>query len=132
MTQTSSCRPLISQAGAPARLLLALRAGAFELVASPALLAELREVLARPRIRRYVTADEAAAYVLAIERDAIVVDDPPPDDDTVAPDPDDAYLVALARSARVDALVSGDARVLELRGRLPVTSPAEFLASLPE
>ena len=39
-------------------------------------------------------------------------------------------LVDLARASRVDALVSSDARVLELRDRLPVKSPAEFLASL--
>lgn len=121
---------LISPAGAPARLLLELRAGAFELVVSPALLAELREVLARPPFRKYASQDEVAAYVQAIERDAIVMEDPVPSAERTAPDPDDEYLVSLARAARVDALVSGDGRLLELRVRLPVKSPAEFLASL--
>ena len=54
---------LISPGGPSAALLLELRAGAFELVVSPALLAELREVLGREKFRRYVTEAEAIAYV---------------------------------------------------------------------
>ena len=45
-------------------------------------------------------------------------------------DPDDEYLVDLARAAEADVLVSGDAHLLELRDRLPVMTPAEFLARL--
>lgn len=124
---------LISGVGAPAGLLLALRVGAFELVVSPALLAELREVLRRDRFRAYVTLEQVDAYVAIIERDAIVIADPPPSTATpVASDPDDAFLVALARAARVNALVSGDARLLELAGRMPVMTPRAFLASLLE
>ena len=121
---------LITPAGASARLLVELRAGAFELVVSPALLAELREVLHRERFRRYVSVEDADAYVDAISRDAVVMDDPPAETGPVVGDPYDQFLVDLARVARVDALVSGDARVLALRGRLPVRSPAEFLESL--
>jgi putative PIN family toxin of toxin-antitoxin system len=121
---------LITPAGASARLLVELRAGAFELVVSPALLAELREVLHRDRFRRYVSTGDADAYVEALSRDAVVMVDPPAATGLVAGDPDDQFLIDLAWASRVDALVSGDARVLELRGRLPVMSPAEFLASL--
>ena len=121
---------LITPAGASARLLVELRAGAFELVVSPALLAELREVLHRDRLRRYVSPEDADAYVEAIRRDSVVMDDPPAMTGLRVDDPDDQFLIDLARASRVDALVSGDARVLELRDRLPVKSPAEFLASL--
>jgi predicted nucleic acid-binding protein len=38
--------------------------------------------------------------------------------------------VDLARIAAADTLVSGDAHLLDLRDRLPVMTPAEFLASL--
>jgi len=40
--------------------------------------------------------------------------------------------VELARAAVVDALVSGDAHLLDLRDHLPVMTPAEFLATLGE
>ncbi len=45
-------------------------------------------------------------------------------------DPDDEFLVDLARVAAVEVLVSGDAHLLDLRDRLPVMTPAEFLATL--
>ena len=48
----------------------------------------------------------------------------------VAVDPDDEYLVDLARAARVQAIASGDAHLLELRPRLPVMTPSDFLATL--
>ena len=121
---------LITPAGASARLLLELRAGAFELVVSPTLLAELRDVLHRERFRRYISIADADTYVEAISRDAVVIDDPPAVQGLVVADPDDQFLIDLARVSRAEALVSGDARVLDLRDRLPVVSPAEFLASL--
>lgn len=121
---------LITPTGASARLLVELRAGAFECIVSPLLLDELREVLHRQRFRRYVSIADADLYVDAIRRDAVLVEDPPPSTETMAADPDDECLIDLARVASADRLVSGDARLLELRDRLPVVSPAEFLASL--
>ncbi len=121
---------LITPAGASARLLLELRAGAFELVVSPTLLAELHDVLHGERFRRYISIGDADTYVEAISRDAVVIADPPGASGLLVADPDDQFLIDLARVARADALVSGDARVLELRDRLPIKSPAEFLASL--
>ena len=121
---------LISPGGPSAALLLELRAGAFELVASPTLLAELREVLGREKFRRYVTEAEAIAYVDLIRHEATVLDDPAPSVQPVSADPDDEYQVDLARAAAADALVSGDAHLLDLRERLPVLTPAQFLATL--
>jgi len=121
---------LISPSDPSAALLLELRAGAFELVASPALLAELREVLGREKFRRYVTEAEAVAYVDLIRREATILDDPVPSARPLSADPDDEYLVDLARAAAADVLVSGDAHLLDLRDHLPVVTPAEFLATL--
>jgi hypothetical protein len=121
---------LISPGGSSARLLIELRAGAFELVVSSLLLAELGEVLRREKFRRYVSAVEVDAYLEFMRSESIVFDDPEPSPSPVGSDPDDEFLFVLARSARVDVLVSGNARVLDLRDRLPVLSPAEFLASL--
>ena len=121
---------LLSPGGPSAALLLELRAGAFELVASPTLLAELREVLGREKFRRYVTEAEAVAYVDPIGHAATILDDPPPSARPLSADPDDEYLVDLARAATADVLVSGDAHLLDLRDRLPVMTPAEFVARL--
>jgi uncharacterized protein len=121
---------LISPGGPSAALLLELRAGAFELVASPTLLAELGEVLRREKFRRYATVSEAVAYVDLLRNEATIIDDPAPSARPLGADPDDEYLVDLARTAAADALGSGDAHLLDLRDRLPVMTPAEFLATL--
>jgi putative PIN family toxin of toxin-antitoxin system len=121
---------LISPGGPNAALLLELRAGAFELVVSPALLAELDGVLGRAKFRAWVSPGEASAYVELIRREGTVQADPPPSARGLSADPDDEFLIDLARAAAVDVLVSGDAHLLALRDTLPVMTPTEFLASL--
>jgi putative PIN family toxin of toxin-antitoxin system len=122
---------LISPGGGSARLLLELRSGAFELIVSPLLLAELREVLRRDKFRRYVSGAEADAYVELIRSEGVVRADPGPSPEPLSADPDDEYLIDLARDARADALVTGDAHLLDLRAIIPAMTPAEFLEMLP-
>lgn len=121
---------LIAPGGPSARLLTEWRAGAFELIVSQMLLAELVDVLHRPKLRRYVLEDEADAYVELIRQQSIVMDDPAPSFEPLGADPDDGYLIDLARASRVHALVTGDARLLDLRDIIPVRTPREFLESL--
>jgi len=121
---------LITPRGASARILLELRGGAFELIASPALLAELRTVLMRDKFRQYASVAEVGAFVELIRVEGTLVEDPEPSGVGVTDDPGDEYLVALARAARADVLVSGDPDLLKLRSRIPVRSPREFLDSL--
>jgi putative PIN family toxin of toxin-antitoxin system len=122
---------LISPGGGSARLLLELRSGAFELIVSPLLLAELREVLRCDKFRRYVSGAEADAYVELIRSEGVVRADPGPSPEPLSADPDDEYLIDLARDARADALVTGDAHLLDLRAIIPAMTPAEFLEMLP-
>ncbi len=110
--------------------MLEFRAGAFELVTSPQLLAELDEVLRREKFRRYATEAEVEAYVDLLRRESIVVDDPDPTPERLGEDPDDEYLITLARAARVEALVSGDPHLIRLRRQIPALTPREFLESL--
>ena len=121
---------LISPTGPSARLLLELRAGGFELVISPQLLTELDDVLHREKFRRYATEDEVDAYLDVLRRESILVEDPDPAPEPIGDDPEDEYLIALARAARVDALVSGDPHLTRLRERIPVLTPREFLNTL--
>lgn len=121
---------LITPLGPSARLLLELRTGAFELVVSPMLLTELREVLRREKFRRYVAQEEVDAYVELIRSESIIYEDPQPSSKPLGTDPDDEFLIDLAREALVDALVSGDAHLLELHHVVPAMTPGEFLTSL--
>ena len=120
---------VLSPTGAPARLLLAWQAGAFELIVSPALLAELVRALGYPKIRRLVLAVDADAYVAWLGRSATVVDDPDGPPPVRAADPDDDYLITLAAEQRA-MLVSGDRHLLALAKDFPVVSPADFLATI--
>ena len=121
---------LLTPRGASARIVLHLRTGAFELVTSPALLAELRAVLRRDKFRPYVSLEEAEELVELIRRESTSMEDPEPPAVPLSEDPGDEYLIQLARAARADALVSGDPHLTRLRSRIPVRSPREFLDSL--
>lgn len=121
---------LLSPAGAPAKVLLSWRSGAFDLVVSPLLLDELSRVLRRPKFRRYIGEDEVDVYLELFRRSAVLVGDPPATTD-LTPDPGDDYLVALARSAKAQALVSGDRHLLGVdRAEPPVLTPRRFIERL--
>lgn len=121
---------LITPHEASAQLLTELRAGSIELVTSPHLLVELESVLRRPKFRRCVTLDEVAVFVELIREESVTMDDAEPPARPLSSDPGDEYLVTLARSAKVDALVSGDPHLTRLRKIIPVRTPTEFLAQL--
>jgi putative PIN family toxin of toxin-antitoxin system len=122
---------ILSLRGSPARLLLAWQTGGFDLVVSPLLLAELARALGYPKLVRLIPPADANAFVDWIARSAVLAADP----ETLPPirstDPNDDYLVALAMAERA-VLVSGDTHLTILADRLPVRTPAEFLASLDE
>lgn len=121
---------LISPAGPSAKLLLVLRAGAFELVTSPRLFAELGDVLRREKFRRYAAIAEVDAYLALLHQESILLDDPEPSSESLSDDPDDEYLIALAWVAHAEALVSGDSHLLRLADAIPVLTPRDFLESL--
>lgn len=121
---------LISTAGPPREIVAAWLDERFELIASPALLDELRDVLARPRFRRWVSLNVAAEFIDGIAQDAVIVADPPAQAGLTS-GPDDDYLVALARAAQADYLVSGDRHLLDLADPVPpVLTPRQFLDPL--
>lgn len=116
---------LLSTRGAPSRLLVAWLEGAFELIVSPILVAEVGKVAGYPKIARRIDARAAQDFLELLSR-ATLVDDalrPPP---VRAADPADDYLIGLA-AEQTAVLVSGDRHLLQLADRLPVYTPAEFL-----
>lgn len=78
-----------------------------KVLASPLLLAELELLLRRPKLAAYVDERTAREFVKRIRRHATVVNDPV-EQPAVTRERKDDYLVALARSEHVDAIVSGD------------------------
>ena len=105
--------------------------GRIELITSPALLAELASVLARPRLRRYLSIDEAERFVADLAGVTSLTVDPPPPHPAVCRDPADDYLVALAHSANADAVVTGDLDLLSLEEPgLSVITPRELIERL--
>jgi uncharacterized protein len=118
---------LLSDTGAPARLLDLWRDGAFELVISPTWIAELDRVVGRPEFARYVIESDATELRDLLLRAAVVLEDPPAEAG-LTPDPGDDYLVALAREAGAAFLVSGDQHLLGLPNpRPPVVTPRSFV-----
>ena len=120
----------LDRPGTPARIMQEWYAGAFELVVSPRLLEELRDVLGRPKIERRVSVPHVSDFLAALESTGILVADPPLAERLVPSDPDDDYLVALARAGRAHVIVSGDTDLLEADTEPPTYSPREFLARL--
>lgn len=99
---------------------------------SELLLAELEEVLFRPHLAARVDARDARAYVAGLRRAALFFDDPPAEPG-LTPDPDDDYLVALARAAKADLVVSGDTHLKSLTDAAPpVLTPRAFADLLAE
>jgi putative PIN family toxin of toxin-antitoxin system len=117
---------LLSRSGAPARLLVAWQRGAFELVVSPLLLAELERALAYPKLRARVRPAEATELVGWLSRSATQVGDPDAPPPARSADPGDDYLLGLAAAAGA-RLVSGDLHLLDLAPGLPIETPAAFL-----
>ncbi|MDP9022423.1 MAG: putative toxin-antitoxin system toxin component, PIN family [Actinomycetota bacterium] len=121
---------LISPGGPTSLILDALDAEDFTLIASPALLDELTRVLHRDKFRRYVTIEEADHFVADLRERADLHPDPA-SVPSVSNDPDDDYLIALARESAADVLVSGDSDLIELGLKeLPTIRPAAFLQRL--
>ncbi|MGH2671021.1 MAG: putative toxin-antitoxin system toxin component, PIN family [bacterium] len=100
---------LLSAAGAPAALIRAWQDGAFELVTSPLLIEELRGVLARPKIRRFISEDGGRGFIRLLEAQSWRAEDPV-GPERLAPDPQDDFVIALAL-AEGGVLVTGDARL---------------------
>jgi putative PIN family toxin of toxin-antitoxin system len=109
----------------------ALLDGRIEVVGCPALLGEVAAVLGRDRLRRYLSIEEVRRFVADLASVMTLAADPLPPYPAVCRDPGDDYLVAFARAARVDALVTGDRDLLELvDAGVAVITPRELIERL--
>jgi len=105
--------------------------GDFDLLTSPALIAEVRRTLEEPRLRQRIRPEAAQALLEALAEDAILT---PGDLELpgVTPDPDDDAVVSCAIEGDADYIVSGDAHLLGLEEYegVRVVEPIEFVRVL--
>ena len=119
---------VISSRGVPARLLDAIVTGEVTPVVSPRLIDEYRRVSARPKLKRHV-GDDVDAVVDALIAASRFQPDPPEETwEVQSRDPDDDFLIALARAAHVRYVVSGDDDLLVLEiPDLETVSPSAYV-----
>jgi putative PIN family toxin of toxin-antitoxin system len=121
---------VMTPSGYPATLWQAVVDERLELVTCPHLLAELTEVVERPKFRRYFSTEEASAFVVEVAQRSQPMPDPF-DFPATSRDRDDDYLLALASAAKVRALVSGDRDLTEIdQTDPPVLTPAQAVGQL--
>lgn len=122
---------LITKGTPPDALYQAWLRGEIELVTSTAQLAEVSAVLARPRLQKFLDADEAAAIIENIETRARILDAPGEMD--LSPDPKDNPILAAAIAGNVDLIVSGDKKHMLALGAvegIPVVTARDALDRL--
>lgn len=125
-TNTLVSRLLLSGSIPAQAVYKAIKAG--DLLFSSATLAELSEVLRRPKFDRYLEPSERDKFMHLLARLAIVVEITHPVQS--CRDPKDDKFLEVAFNGRADAIISGDADLLELhpfRG-IPILSPRTFLS----
>jgi len=101
--------------GPPRRILERAKLGEIELFTSSALLAELQDVLARPKFARRLELARVESRQLVLGYAALArTVRPAKITPTVADDPDDDEVLACAVAAQAEVIVSGDSHLLKL------------------
>jgi hypothetical protein len=96
----------------PALLLAGVHNGELEAVACPLLIEEIRDNLEKPYFRARLNDLEAHEALEAYSAVAVMLSNPT-DVEPVLRDPDDDYLVALARDSNAEAIITGDKDLLD-------------------
>ncbi len=124
---------VIAPNGYPAQLLQAWKAGTFELLTSPAILADLKRVLNYPRIRKRhpLSAQEIEEVVQSIAHSALLTADKMMLT-AVFDDPTDNKIIACAVEGGADYIVSSDVHLAKIGAYqgIPILSPRQLLEQL--
>jgi putative PIN family toxin of toxin-antitoxin system len=113
---------------APGRLLRLWRNQRFELVVSAEILTELGRTLAKPYFRQKLTPEQIEAATFLVASDGTIIE-PAITVSGVATHPEDDLVLAVAVSAEVDYLVTGDKALQRLGDfqAIQILSPRHFL-----
>ena len=122
---------VITKGTPPDKLYQAWMRGEINLITSTAQMAEVAAVLARPRLGKFLGADEAETLVENIGTRALILDEPP--SVSLSPDPKDNPILAAAIAGKADVIVSGDKKHMLALGEvegIPVVTAREALERL--
>jgi putative PIN family toxin of toxin-antitoxin system len=122
---------LIQPKGASGQIVASLlEESSFELIVSPAILAEVRRALSYPKVRRYIRAsdEDLALWVVSLE----LITQPVEGNlrvNAVAEDPDDNKYIEAAVEGLAQFIVTGDRHLLSLKSYqdIRIVTPRAFL-----
>ena len=124
---------LIRLEGLPGKILLAWRAGHFNLVTSVPLLLELKEALSRPHLkdRYHLLPRDIRDFIVLLKDTALLVTAPGVVSAQLR-DPDDLAVLACALAGHAEYIVTGDHDLLDLHTfeGVQIVRPALFLQLL--
>ncbi len=122
--------------GNPRRVLDAARAGTLQMYTTAALLAELEDVLQRPKFAQRLSLAGVTSHTLVLGYAALArLVEPAAITPVILADPDDDAVLACAVAARAEIIVSGDSHLLDLKdyeGILIVTAVQLLTRIAPE
>jgi putative PIN family toxin of toxin-antitoxin system len=100
----------------------------FDLLSSPATLAEFVTRLMQPKFDRYITLEQRRRLLLTVIQRSMLIQ--AAEQVTVCRDPDDNKFLELATSGQARFLITGDQDLLVLQayGVTEIVTPARFLA----
>jgi len=119
--------------GNPRRVLDAARAGTLQMYTTAALLAELEEVLQRPKFAQRLSLAGVTSHTLVLGYAALArLVEPAEITSVILADPDDDAVLACAVAARAEIIVSGDSHLLDLKdyGGIPIVTAAHLLTRI--
>jgi putative PIN family toxin of toxin-antitoxin system len=119
--------------GPPRDVLEAARAGDLQLFTTAALLAELQDVLARPKFAERLKRAGVTAHELVVGYAALAtVVQPASIEPVVAEDPDDDAVLACAVACQAEVIASGDSQLLQLKeyAQIRILTAPQLLAEL--
>ena len=119
--------------GNPRQVMEAARSGTLQLYTTPSLLAEIEDVLQRPKFAHRLSLAGVTARNLVMGYPALArLIEPAVIDPVILPDPDDDAVLACAVAAQAEAIVTGDAHLLDLKQYegIPILTAAQLLTRI--
>ena len=111
----------------------AARTGTLQLYTTSSLLAEIQDVLQRPKFAHRLSLASVTSRNLVMGYAALArLIEPAVIEPVILPDPDDDAVLACAVAARAEAIVTGDAHLLNLKQYegIPILTAAQLLTRI--
>lgn len=119
--------------GVPQQIITQVTEGPGTLLSSEALIAELVQTLAKPKLQKYITARNTTPKAIVEQYTRLVqIVEPATIPADAVRDPDDVIVLGAAVGGRATHIVSGDKDLLTLEryASIPIMRPSDFLQAI--